>query len=358
MYGIHMSLRHHLRGGKVSGFVEKIVDGSSDLDAIEVIKDALSFGQVEHFLKEVGLGLSNLNGTTSHQQTLSDLLVACCFGQAISGDPPKHDGKYVVACLEELDRVGCNASGLQEMARQVRRSAIASMYRRAFEKVHYDRHKLEIIHSFADRSQKFLEEHPWEAHRHDMPRLTLGFTTDSRAFNNRDQLWSCLLDGWFRTSDLQELRELTRETIVDFDFDAWKALHRHFLPGFHIYSCVQFATHRTDCKGFVAAMDRCLEDHYSGRNGARYARPFTPSMKAWVEPYAKHIWQETHVAEAVQELCQKYRKEKDSIGDEDVTVVARRVMEMFPEVQLLEQKSLETRMQHIHVLVREAFSKL
>merc|ERR1712224_213412 len=164
-------------------------------------------------------------------------------------------------------------------------------------------HKLQIIHAFALRAETFLLEHPWEAHRHEMPHLTLGFTTYPRHFACRDDLWSCLQDGWYHAEDLQELWNLDSQTVKSFDFDEWKAAHRHFLPGFHLYSGKNLVTCRGDSLAFIDLMEKDMERHYSGKNGSKYAHNFTPKMKAWVEPYALHIFQEHGVAAAVRELC-------------------------------------------------------
>lgn len=237
----------------------------------------------------------------------------------------------------------------------IRRRTLASLYNQAAQRVHYSRHKLDIIHIWTDRVERFLDQHPWEAHRHEMQFLTLGFTTDCRVFSSRSELWACLEDGWYHREDLQELRALNRETAQDFNFDDWKACHRHFLPGFHIYSRKNL-TCCADLASYVAHMQQDLECHYSGKNGRMYVREYTQKMRAWVEPYAQHIWQESRVFALVQELCRQAQRlpatELPELEKREVIVAG--VLEQFPEIAQLDPRAREARLRHIHVLAREA----
>merc|ERR1719436_118153 len=97
----------------------------------------------------------------------------------------------------------------------------------------------------------------------------------------------------------------------DFDFETWKTQHRHFLPGFHIYSRRHLAC-CSDVGSYIARMQQDLDDHYAGRNGRMYAREYTQRMQAWVEPYSRHIWQEAHIFSVVQELCHQPRFQSSS----------------------------------------------
>merc|ERR1712217_78768 len=140
------------------------------------------------------------------------------------------------------------------LAIEIRNQTFAAIFQRAVQKIHFDRHKLEIIQAFARRAERFLLEHPWESHRHEMPELTLGFSTDPRQFVDRDALWRTLADGWYYFEDLQELHALTPESVKDFDFDVWKASHRHFLPGYHIYSEKNLSLCLGSCNEYVRRM--------------------------------------------------------------------------------------------------------
>merc|ERR1712183_70034 len=107
------------------------------------------------------------------------------------------------------------------------------------------------------------------------------------SFRNRDELWTVLQDGWYHLQDLQELHDLTHENVKDFDFDAWKASHRHFLPGYHIYSGKNLSLSRGDFTDYLSRIQQDMEDHYAGRNNRIYKREYTPKMRAWLEPYAR-----------------------------------------------------------------------
>jgi len=215
-------------------------------------------------------------------------------------------------------------------------------------KVHYDLHKFQIVQAFACRAERFLEDHPWQAHRHEMPHMQLGFTTDSRIFVSRDQLWNSLQDGWYHAEDLQELRMLTRETVKDLDFVAWKASHRHFLPGYHIYSCKNLAFSSENFDAYLSRMRSDMEKHYAGEYNRLYARDFTPKMRAWLEPYARIIWMEARVAAAVHRICVK---DDGRTVDELVAAVWASVPELGTE---LTQEQQAIKRCHVGILVGEA----
>merc|ERR1719183_2185209 len=73
-----------------------------------------------------------------HEQVLRDLLVVCCRGH-VGADFPKHDGKYAVSCLEDLERIGLTSAGIRELADMVRTEAVAAVQREAAKRVDFDR---------------------------------------------------------------------------------------------------------------------------------------------------------------------------------------------------------------------------
>lgn len=350
MYSLHMVLRRHLTDKKVSEFFHDVLAGRLPSDElIAMLKEARS-----------DIGMEKFVASIFEEETITvipDLLVCCCSGQvgSASGDVlPKHDGRYVLARLQEIEVAGLHPVGLRKLAKTVARNALEVVQQRAFRKVHYDRHKLQIVHCFAHAAIRFLEEHPWEAHRHHMPYLTLGFTTNQRHFPNRDALWACLEHGWYHREDLQELLLFSRETVVDFDFEKWKASHRHFLPGFHLYSLKNIAQSRNDCNRFVILMEADLESHYNGTHGSRYRRPFTPKMRAWVQPYSRHIWEEAMISKEVQNLCSARSLPEGAKVNREFLV--DEVWKKFPELSTLQAGRSDARRRHIRVLVDEALA--
>jgi len=352
MYSLHMVLRKYMRDKSVLDIFHDAVGGRLPSDElISLLKEAQS-----------GIGIAKFVASIFEEEAstvVHDLLVCCCSGQigATKGDDlPKHDGRYVAARLQEMEAAGLHPAGLGELARTVERNGLAAVQRRAFQKVHYDRHKLQIVHRFAHAAIRFLEEHPWESHRHHMPYLTLGFTTDQRRFASRDALWACLEEGWYHREDLEELLLLSRETVVEFNFEEWKASHRHFLPGFHLYSVKNIAQSRNDCDRFVGLMEVDMERHYNGTNGSRYRRPFTPKMRSWVQPYARHIWQEALIAKEVQNLCSAARSLPEA-SQVDQELLVDEVWQRFPELSTLQASRSGARRRHIRVLVDEALDR-
>jgi len=286
---------------------------------------------------------------------LADLLTVCCHGH-VEGtvETPKHDGKYVAACFESLESCGgLNAEGLRALAAKVRQRALALALQRAVTKAHFHRHKLQIIHEFAHRSERFLAEHPWEAHRHEMPDLTLGFSTNERRFTDRRELWAALQDGWYHAEDLQELHNLTKESVINFDFDAWKAVHRHFLPGYHLYSRKNLSLSGCSFANYLSRMQKDLDDHYAGRNNPLYRRDYTAKMQAWVEPYARHIFQEFRMVSAFERLSSDL---SGDIGAEELSSIVAGVWAQFPELLALSSERQIIRRQHMEVLALEALA--
>jgi len=347
IYRLHLALRRLVGEGGAAGLLDGVMDGSlpvsSLLAVLRDIASAATPGKPEACLAQV-LGIDN--GTS----VLSDLLVACCHGQVPgASDLPRHDGKYVSACFESLQRCGgATAQGLHALAREVRERAFAATFQEAIKKVHFDRHKLEIVQTFARRAEAFLREHPWEAHRHEMPALTLGFSTHERTFRNRDELWAALQDGWYHSDDLEELHVLTRETVKEFDFDAWKASHRHFLPGFHIYSGKNLSLSRGIFADYRSRMQQDMEDHYAGRKNPIYKREYTHKMRAWLEPYARHIFQESHIVMALRHIA-------SDGGTEEA--LAHTVWMQFPELDSLPPDRKAARRRHFVILAREALEQ-
>jgi len=286
---------------------------------------------------------------------LADLLAVCCHGHVEGAvEVPKHDGKYVAACFESLESCGgFTAEGLRTLAAKVRQRASASALRRAVTKAHFDRHKLHIIHAFAHRSERFLAEHPWEAHRHEMPALTFGFSTNERRFTDRRDLWEALQDGWYHAEDLQDLHNLTKESVVNFDFDAWKAAHRHFLPGYHLYSRKNLSLSKGSFAAYLSQMQKDLDDHYAGRNNPLYRRNYTAKMQAWVEPYARHIFQEFQMVSAFERISFEF---SGDVGAEELSRIVAGVWVQFPELLALPSERQTIRRQHMEVLALEALS--
>jgi len=287
---------------------------------------------------------------------LADLLAACCHGHVEgAGEAPKHDGKYVAACFESLEGCGgLTAEGLRALAAKVRHRALASALRRAVRKAHFDRHKLHVIREFARRSERFLAEHPWEAHRHEMPALTLGFSTSERRFAGRNELWAALEeDGWYHAEDLQELHNLTKESADNFDFDAWKAAHRHFLPGYHLYSRKNLSLSGGSFAAYLSKMRKDLDDHYAGRNNPLYRRDYAAKMQMWVEPYARHIFQEFQMVSAFERACSGL---SGGIGAEELSRIVAGVWAQFPELLALPPERQTVRRQHMEVLALEALT--
>merc|ERR1712157_394793 len=138
---------------------------------------------------------------------------------------------------------------------------------------------------------------------------------------------------------------------MGFDFDRWKATHRHFLPGYHIYSSKNLSLSRGNFRDYLARMHKDLEDHYAGRNNRLYRREYTPKMQAWVEPYARHIFQESRIVLAVEQAC---RNERHCASSEQVTKIAAHVWDQFRELGALPTERRAARWCHIEVLVREA----
>lgn len=342
MHGLHAALRQYLRraDAKVSQLLSCAMDGAvAPADILALLKQAADSRDA----------LASLFGGASTREILSSLVVVACHGHHASEAPqPRHDGKYALAVLEAMDRAGWTKAGLAAVEEEIRTRMLGSLYRHAAERTMYKRHKVDIIREWAASAERFLDEHPWEAHRHEMPHLTLGFTTDRRQFGNRAELWTALQIGWYHRADLHQLRSAEIEVLQNLDFDAWKVSHRHFLPGFHLYSRKNLAC-SPDTESFAASMRRDLERHYSGVNGQMYIREFTQKMQAWVKPYAQHIWQETCVFEA----ARRFARDTAATGLTSDQVAAR-VLADFPQILQLEPVAREARLHHITILAQEA----
>jgi len=347
IYGLHMALR---RNGlaEVSQLVDKIMAGEGEATLVGALQEA-SAGNTADFANE-------LFGCSDGQAALADLLVVCCMGQSGKEEElEKHDGKYNAALFDSLEQCGGpTREGLHALAAKVREEFLLTRFRCAVSEVHFDRHKLQVIRTFALRARKFLQDHPWEAHSHQMPFLTLGWSTDERTFLNRPELWTALQDGWYHASDLDELLSLTKESVQDFDFDVWKATHRHFLPGYHMYSQKNLSLSGADFSAYLSRMKQDLEDHYAGRNGPLYRRQFTDAMRAWVEPYSRHIFQESRIASALDRAA---RSTLSHGGAQDAQKIVDEVWAQFSELDALPADRRAARRQHIERLATEALQR-
>eukprot|EP00812_Abedinium_dasypus_P001896 NODE_122_length_2034_cov_281.899949.p1 GENE.NODE_122_length_2034_cov_281.899949~~NODE_122_length_2034_cov_281.899949.p1 ORF type:complete len:631 (-),score=145.18 NODE_122_length_2034_cov_281.899949:141-1769(-) len=351
VYRLHVALRQANFDGGVAGLVTRIVDGSTPIsDLLAMLRD----------VRECGGTLGEL-WDGDEEEVERDLSVVCCHGQdPCVAEPPKHDGKYTAARLAALDNAGWSAAGLRALAASTREAALAALQRQALEAVRFKRHKLDIVQDFGRRAEAFLEAHPWDACRHVMPLLTFAWTTDPREFTGRVQLWSALSEACYYPEDLQELRALDNTTVTHFDFDAWKASRRHFLPGFHIYCDKNLILHSRSFERFAEAMLADLRDHYAGKFGKMYARAFTPRMESWVKPYSRFMWEEACVFDAVRDACRRRaraaRSDADDAGGKAAQdEVFQEILDMFSQIATLEPFRREAREAHIRVLIAEGF---
>merc|ERR1711972_218296 len=126
--------------------------------------------------------------------------------------------------------------------------------------------------------------------------------------------------------------------------------------GYHIYSRKNLAMSNGDVDRYVAMMRQDLSEHYAGARGFLFVRTFTPRMQAWVEPYARHVFQEFHLAAAVVEVCAKLRDAADIPGS--IWRVTGAIWARFPELDALPELRRAARWRHLEVLVAEQLASM